>query len=319
MTEYDAKVNSIQKDTTMPAGEKAQAIEALNVQFETENSEILLGMSEGKRGAIEKLFARRSQLATDVATGKLEGDAAKIELERIQNEEMLLAMNDPILAKAYTVSKFNLEGLATMAGQAGFEEARQKFGEYILSNGEAEGNAANLFDRSPAAQKALGAYFKTLSAAGGDANPEAQVQLKTHLSNVVLGLEDYSSLYARDPKAAMSLVEWMATPEFLSLRQSNPEAFTNVDSAVQSLQINFNDEVWGMVQSEFKKGQVQYPPTYSVGEMMALSFGGGALSGNAKEGTSKPTPSAVTYEFGAAGIRFKPMDPADKEAKATAN
>lgn len=310
---FDAEVANIQKSAMTPA-QKAQSIAALQQQFQTEQADILLNMSTDKRAAVEKMFTERAKLATDVATGAIDAAAAKTKLDLLKDESVYNALtSSPLIAKAYAMSAIDLQGIATISGSAGLQ-ALDTLGNYLVTNGSDKGNSANLFDNTPEAQSAKTAYFKALTNLGGDSSPEAQAQLETQLSNVVMGIEDYQNLYARDPKAAMALIDWMSTPEFLALRQKHPESFTNVEGAKEALQLNFNDEVWGMVQSEFLNGKVVYPQTMSGVGFWGLMGGPGVAASGANRPEVKPAPEAVTYEFGAAGIRFKAVNPDDKTA-----
>lgn len=318
VVQYDASVKAIQTSNMTPA-QKAQAIAAKSQEMLTANAQYLLDMNPDKRTAVEKMFREREKLATDIAMGTIEASAAKTQLDLLKDQSVMNALtSSPLVAKAYGLSAIDLQGIAMISGSAGVQVTEQ-LGNYLVTNSEASGNSANLFDNTPEAKKAKDAYFKVLSKQGSNPSPEAQANLEVQLSNVVLGIEDYSSLYARDPSAAMALVDWMATPEFLEMRKKHPKSFENIDGAKEALQINFNDEVWGKVQKKFVEGKVFHPGSVEGVSFLGLVGAGvGMTDAGQKKATSVATPDAVTYEFGAAGIRFKAIDPNDERAASSA-
>lgn len=270
-------------------------------QFESELRVPLSQTDSSTRDALMKGYRDYKDIVVKRAKGEYTQEAYKRQIARITTQQEMVALNNPIISKAVALSNLGLNDLL-LPEQLQVSEAAAQFLSTNLDTAEAP---ANLFTDSSTGRKALDAYFKTIGQSGAELTDEQKSEQAQHLSRIFDGVEDYESFIQRNPEKAIGMVtDWMSTQDFYKLRQENPEAFANSDTAMRILQANYGDEVWGMIDREFTKNNIVRP---QVGTME------GTLMPQVST-QSTPTAEAVSYRSTSGGMEFFAMDKNDPAA-----
>lgn len=293
-------------DSDMSESEKLVALENQWIQMQAESARWEGRVSDHFATSMRKAFERQYNITQQLIKGEIDQQIAERQLQGIQTAIDLKLFQDPMIAAAYSTSKIfpNAQIPLVPSVQARVAEL------FLLNQDPSEGQVGSPFAATPEQKQALRGYVGALTGADLD-DPEIQEEVKDQLQSLILGIEDYSSLLSRDPKAGIELMTQMADRSFLELMKNNPEIAANAGRAREVIAQNYSNEVWGMVQREFTnnnvislEGDLQQGP-YS--NPMTQNEGITAV-------VETPTPDAVTYRPTAMGVEFIPVDPSNSAA-----
>ena len=167
---------------------------------------------------------------------------------------MTLTVNNPELANMAAATKlFDMQGTDYLL-QTGNVDLFRKYLNNV-ANGSQEGGRVDVYDSS-STKKGTEQYFKSVEEALNSSDEETRAEGETNLVNILRSTETLQGILADDPMAGREIVKWMSTTGFLKARQGNSALFANVDGAKEVIGRNYDQEVWGMVQREFRDGKV---------------------------------------------------------------
>lgn len=286
-------------------GNVVSLIEERFNQFEQELSVPLSQVDSHTSQALMKGYREYKDLVVKRATGQFTQEAFDREIASITSKQQLVALNNPIINKAVALSKLGLNDLL-LPEQLQVSEQAAKF---LSDNLDSDSAPANLFTDSATGRKALDAYFKSISLNPNALTDEQKQEQTLHLERILTGVEDYESFISRNPEKGIGIVtDWMSTQQFFELRKSNPELFENNETAMRILQTNFGDEVWGMVDREFKKADILRISRPETVESLKEA-------GSIRQTASRtPVSEAVATRATSNGMEFFAIDDSDKLA-----
>lgn len=303
---FQTFTTNLQNRSDLSTSEKLIALEQQWIQMQAESARWEGRVSDHFATSMRKAFEQQYNLTKGLIDGSMDQAVATAELNRIQTTLDLKLFQNPIIANAYATSKIFPNANLPLIPDVQAEIARI----FLLNNDPSSGEVANPFAVDARQRQILRGYMGALEDVDTE-DPEVQQEVMDNLQSLILGIEDYSSLLARDPKAGIELMNQMADPKFLELMKANPEIAANASRAREVIAQNYSNEVWGMVQREFTnnnvislEGDLQQGP-YS--NPMTQNEGITAV-------VETPTPDAVTYRPTAMGVEFIPVDPSNSAA-----
>lgn len=302
---FNSFTSSLMSDPNLSQAEKLTALETRWAEMEAGFSGYVAGIDNStKSNALLKTFETRKALAERLIKGELKQEEYDRKIKSTTSLIQQGMLEDQNIANAVAVSDLfgnNIHPSVQM-------DVQRVVADWFNSNLSETKPAANLYNDDTTSTET---YLDMVS----EVDPENEVQVEeqaTHLRKILEGAEDYSNTLARNPKFGNSLIEWMASPAFMKARDAHPEEFTNIESLQNVLELNYADEVWGMVRREFRDKTVavfQENVDQSSGDMRnpmtVMSEGGTVQEVEASQ--------AITFDLGPSGISFKAIEPGTKE------
>lgn len=286
--------------------EKEQAISEIYTGFLSETSAVLGDLSSHKYSAFLKPFEMLQEDYAARARGDMTDAEVKRSIDRTLNLAQKIALSDPIIANIAVSSKLispDILSKVIMDRQSIYDP----FTRFIAGN--SPNNDGQIEKPSPYrtdvdGKKAFKEYMNTV--AKGLDSEETREESAFQLRSVFESFEEFEGLVRKNPEGAIGPAEFFASYEFLNARRNHPEVFDGLESSVDVLERYYADEVWGMVQREFKQNEVITLPSvndFSVDENDPDSVM-----------NIEPTPEAVGYRSTPSGMEFYPIDPDNNAA-----
>lgn len=242
----------------IPESEMEIAITDFYTEWQAQTAAVLGNTKSSTRDVLQGVFDNMKDDYLKRARGEY-GDAELTRrLARGEQQRTALLMADPQVAAMATISKvFGSESITQMMVTDPRNDGIDSFMRFIAGGGsDAKVEQPSVFTDDRATKIGMDQYFKDLSRTLTSNDAEAVAEGRDHITSLLASIEDDSGRIARDPKKAIALVDWLASPSFLKARNANPEAFENLEGVTSVLNQNYHDEVRGMVDSEFKKANV---------------------------------------------------------------
>lgn len=259
--------------------------------------------------SMRKSFEQHKSITESLLKGEIDQATAERQLQSIQTNIELKVFSNPTVAAAWATSR-----IYSSAELPLMQEVNNAVAEMFLLNGNGGNEVAQVFRDGGTGQQALNKYLEMVGDV--DASPEVRAEQSTHLQNILLGVEDFQTTLARNPKAGNQLVNWFASQEFHSLLQSNPELNINAENALSVMRQHYADEVWGAVRKEFLDSNV----VAVQGDLQQGPFANPMTEMQGTTGVEEtPTPDAVTYRATSGGVEFLAINPTNREARQQAN
>jgi hypothetical protein len=217
------------------------------------------------------------------ATGEIGDAELKRQTDRAMATQKALALSDPAIAKlAVTSELFPQSGI--LAAIVGDEAVRRSVLNFLAADANPDAPAPNFYSNDLPTNKAGKAVGDAILNGLSSDDEVKKSAAQASLNKLFEGLEDNAGTIVRDPKKAKSVIDWMSSSSFYKAFKANPDAFEGIAGAKEVLERNYADEVWGLIDREFKNNKVQ---TYSKAK---LGLKGGAFG----DGTQEVTGGAKT-------------------------
>lgn len=290
---------------TGTAAEKQQAIEVFYAQFVSDAQQVSLGLSSEDSAIFRKPFEILKDTYLKQASGQYTAEDVKTQIEIATNTQLAIALADPDIARIAVATKlFGDNAFIQILAEAGGPVSKKMMG--FVTGGLETADASEQpspFATGNTDRTAVKNYLDGIANAynaGGDAKEESKGRIVRVLDSVA----DYEGLVAKNPKGAIELVNWLASPAFSKALQSDPSLQEHVDAAKEALNRNYSDEVKGMINREFTNNQVVVPSLFDSGSDFMPSA----------KSPSVPATSLVTTQTTSFGMEFVPTDPNDPVA-----
>ena len=290
-TRLDTIVNGAGTET-----EKVQAIQDLFTTFRSETTAIVGSLSEHKSSALMLPFEMLEEHYTQRATGEL-SDA---ELDRLNKRTIAiqekLALTNPSIARTAALSKVLGSNVLVQIASLN-DQAFQAVIEFAAGNSPETPGTQNPFPKDEDNRDGLNEYLNIITNGTDSGDEETRTEAIQHLNKVLEGVEDYEGILRKDASNGIELVNYFATPGFLSAVTGGQLSTDALQGASEVITRHYNKEVWGLVRREFRQAGVMDtdPETGFYDEQ-------------------RPVAEAVTFRFSPAGVRFFAADNSDTNA-----
>ena len=288
--------------------EKISAIKDYYTEWNAQVQGVLGNVDSDMRSALKSTFDMLQETYLEKASGAIGDAEVERRTKRAQSTAEAIALSDPRIARLATANKlFGSDGLAKVLSQGGSQDAMTAYMEFLAGSDPDNGNEApSVFTNDKATKQGMNQYLNSLSDALIVGDEEKSASATTQMTNLLNSIEDDSGRIARDPKKAIALIDWLASPSFLKARQANPDAFGNLDGVINVLDQNYHDEVSGMIRQQFKENNIVIPTQGSMKET------------GERATTEVPTPEGVAVRSTASGMEFYSTDPENRSFTAKA-
>ena len=253
---FKTQVEQILASDMDPAA-KQREIEGLYNSRSAEFSADFVNLDSTQAGAIMKPFDLFKDTAIAIASGKMELESLETQNKTVvAMQESLLLGNEKV---ARVVASSNLLGENFSIISASRVGLSPELTDFLLGNSsppeEGGGGDVNPFVTETENVTAVQDYTKILKS--GITNYDtmsapAQSELKNNLTNIMQSIEDYEGFLKKNPKGAIEMYNFFSSEEFIKARQKFPEVFSNMDSARQVLVQHYDQEVYNLIQEEFR-------------------------------------------------------------------
>lgn len=295
--EFKRVKNEFQKILDGPGteAEKIVAIQDLYSDFKNQAAEMLVSLDSTESSALFAPFEMLFENYQERIKGTISDEEIKRNNERIIQMQTNLALQDPTIANLAVTSK--------MFGDAGFQQVISKSDPKVLEAflnfvaGTTPGQdvpPASPYTEKMSEREGLKQGLNAITRGVLSSDPDLRDEATQRMQLVLNSVEDYEGLIRRNPKAGIELVNWMSSSSFLKALQSNPEAFGDLSVAQDILNRHYADEVWGMVDREFRNNKITIPQTYFSGSDFAP----------ASENTTMETKEVVSVRSTGGGMEF---------------
>lgn len=237
--------------------EKVQAIKGYYSEWQASTAATLGSVDSGMRDALKGSFDRLEEQYIDLATGASSDAEAERSIKRTMTSMEAIAMQDPLIAKSAVTKKlYGEEGLTKVLTQSADRKATEAFLKFFAAGPGEQVDMDTLFtsDKATKIGQREGLNSVTDALVSGDEAKSQEAVGK--IGQILESLEDDAGKITRDPKKAIAVVDWIASPGFLKAIKANPDAFTNLDGVQNILEQNYHDEVTGMIRREFTENKV---------------------------------------------------------------
>ena len=287
----------------MSEGEKEMAIEDEYNKWFSETSTILGQASSQEAEYMLKPIQGLKDTYLKRARGEIGDAEVKRGTDRALALQKALVLADPAVAR--TVAATELLGADAFVKALGMSDGVIKSAFNITEGlSDTSSNAPNFFseeaDFNKASEAVLGSVLENLNSKDEKASTEA----KGFLGKIFESIEDNAGTISRDPKKTKGVVDWLSSSAFLKASQENPELFQDIEGAKDVLERNYADEVWGLVEREFKTSEVVIQKTPSGSEMAALMASGPGAGMMMTPAGKVPTVSGVGTRATPSGMEF---------------
>lgn len=288
--------------------EKIDAIKNYYLEWNAQVAGVLGQVDSDMRVALKSTFDQLQEHYIEKASGVIGDAELDRRIKRSSAAAEALALSDPRIARLATANKlFGSDGLAKVLSQGQSQDAMNAYMEFLAGSDPDNNNEMpSVFTNDKATKQGMNQYLNDLSGALLSGDEEKVSAATEQMQNVLNGIEDDSGRIARDPKKAIALIDWLASPSFLKARQANPDAFGNLDGVMSVLDQNYHDEVAGMIRQQFKENDIKIPPK--------------DLPRNPanRAGQTVATPDGVSARSTSSGMEFYSTDPDNRAFNAKA-
>jgi len=192
--------------------------------------------------------------------------------------------------------------------------------DIIGQNSTANGDPTSVFNNAPDSVEAVKTYYNMLSSVirKGDMSDDLQTEMITHLSNIFAGTVNGQTALSKNAVLGKDMVRFFSSQEFFTFLSENPSAKDEgYQEALDILQTNYADEVWGMARREFTDGDYISDKAWEKA-ITAATLGTGVATGEPTAAERTPVTSTIGYRSTDSGMEFFALDPDDASAKAEA-
>jgi hypothetical protein len=286
----------------LPPDQALQQLEKMKADFSTLTMPIRGVAGADYVDAMSKPIMDAIEAQKDFVSGKITKDVYQNKLDLSNVKSNLEIMSDPQLAKIMNISKLtgNLFDNKIMASFG------DKVVDYVRRGIEPGANAGNMSPDNPQEQAQTKTYLNTLRDVTknlGNKDPrivdpkETFSEVVAHANQVLQGVSDFSSAQ-KQPSQLNSVVDYLASPEFLALQQMGGKLNQDsVEGAKNAVSVNYNDKLIPAVRDEWMKSKTVLGAPTGVKQIGRVSIPV-QPTGN--------TTDAVTYTWTGSSIQFKP-------------
>lgn len=298
MDQFQTTIKDVLDSVRIQGESQAKGITAINAAFtamEAKAAKYFVNLDSTQTEALKKPFT----MMRDEALAVITGERTTEEYQR--NIDSLIAMNssqllsNPTIAKAVAASKLLPQNFPYQQIPEVVNAMSTMFNQAL------DGEGVNTAGTTENERKANRELFKMLT--NKDLPDDQREEVGKVLAGVFEGVIDYQGLTARNPQGVVDLSNFMATQDFLQLRKEHPEAFKNLDTAKQVLNANYYDEVFQMVDKEFRTNKVQ------IGSLEGKVTGEGVNRRSSLTAPIGETKDFVLVRPSAQGMEFYAADP----------
>lgn len=290
-TEFETILNS-----NMSEADKLVALDDYWVNWNNKLSDKFGSASEREGSAFRKPFEDLFESYKLRVTGELNDAQLDRNNKRIIATQKAIALDDPAIARlAVTSDLFGSDGLTQIITRGGNQDVFNAYTKYLAGGDPENGrNHPTLITDMPDETQASDAYLKDVSRGVVSDDKRTQEEASRRFEAAMQSVVDDGNRLRRDPKKGRSLVRFMSSPEFLAARKARPDLVDeSLDELRDTLERNYDDEVWGMVNREFRSGSVHFFPE-RIGA----------------RGTEEvPTPEGIEVAFRNGSVKFLPTNP----------
>lgn len=298
---FENQMKSILNDPNLSEAEKVNAINDYYNQWQANMSDQFGEISEHRGKAFAKPIEQYYQTYLARAKGEINDEAVERASARIIATGKLAALEDPTIAGLVVTSALVNSDQFLQVMSAANPEVQRAFNRFIAGSSVNNRTPESPITSQPDSKAALKQYLSAVSKGLTEAKTDEEAsELMTRFREVLDGVTDYEGLLRKDPKAGIELVNWMASPDFLKIRQEHPELFEDVSDMQSVLESNYHDEVWEMVQREFTDANV-----------VVMGVSTGPQVGLVPEVV--PTTSGVGVRTTSSGVEFFSLDPDNRD------
>lgn len=290
------RFSNILKDGTLSEAEKVQAIEDTYTNFRntisTQLGEATSQQSQHLMAPFEMMYEQYKKRAT----GEMDDAELTRNLERTVALQKKIALADRTIARQVAATElFGQSGVLEVLAGANMQLFNSSL-DFLA------GNNPTPYSEDRDKGQAFKMYGEALIRGMNSDSEAARNEATERMTQLMGSLDEFEGTLRRDAIKGKTPVEFLASPEFLSARNAHPEAFTDTAAVEDVLQRHYADEVWGMVQKQFRESNVITPPEF------------GLQPGPEGETEFTPTPDAVGYRTTPSGMEFFPIDSTDPDA-----
>ncbi len=235
--------------------EKVQAIDGLEQEFLNLSAGMAAGMNKQQSTYLYAPFNMMFDNAREQATGVLSDAEVVRRNERTLSAVESQALMDPDMAKIAVGQKLFgafIEGnvSAQMWG---------KVGTWMAQNDPSTSGNGNPFTTGVQSPEVIKGVLDTLSTGMDSKDPEVVASATAQFTHLLEGVTMHAPSIEKDPLAAQTLVEYMATPKFLKMAKQT-DTGDMLPQAAQVIGMHYSSEVFGMADREFTRASVAYVP-----------------------------------------------------------
>lgn len=308
LTKFKNDVSKI-ADGPGTGAEKQQAIEEYWAQFLSDGQSLALDLTTEDANMFKKPFEVLKDTFIKKATGVYTEEDTKRQIDVSLNTQKLIAIADPEVARYLAITDMVKDPivLASITTQTGpVAKKIMNFMAYGTTTSTAS-EQPSPYSQTSQDKVAVKSYLENTTRIfneGGEGSKEARGRIERTLSSV----KDYQGLVETDPKGAIEVVNWLASPGFAKAMANDPTLKDKADAAKEALKRNYSDEVWGMINKQFTENKVS---NILVNKDEIKNRGDVVTKGKG----DTPTTDLVTTQATASGMEFVPIDPASQAAK----
>lgn len=289
--------------------DKISAIKQYYTEWQAKTAAQLGSVNSGMRDALKGSFDRLEEHYLALASGEIGDAETKRRTQRTLSSMKALALADPTIARLATINElFGEQGLVQVLSSSGNKSATDAFLKFLAAGPDSTVEMDTLYtedkDVKTGQRGGLDSVTKNLIS-----NDETKKQAATEkMQQILNSLEDDAGRISRDPKKAIAIIDWLASPSFLKAVKNNPDAFDNIDGVSDLLDQHYHDEVSGLIRREFSENRVKV--------VDKVGGAGVGLGVQLKEVGSDSLVQAVSND---SGMTFQAIDPKNREARAEAD
>lgn len=300
-TQYNQIISSGASDA-----EKLAQVDDFWANFLAESGAILSGLPQDERQVYMKPFEMQREIAKQRITGELSDAEAKRRQDRVLQTHKSIALQDPVIAKAVAMSSLMSGDVMMneiMSSSSGVAGALSKFFASTSSTADEEDIPPfSPFTLSKQNGEAVKKGLNILTDGVLNGTEAQKEEAKGRFESFLRAVEEGEGYIKTDPKRGRAIAEFMATTDFLKIRNAHPEIFEQAGGAVEIMQRHYADEVWGMVQNEFVGKKINvYPIEANRGGFSSM---GGSYQGGETQAREVDAVDFISSETIDTGVRF---------------
>lgn len=282
----------------LSAADNLTSINGMEAAFMEEVSAIGSSLTSQQSGFFMKPFELLFDNARRRATGEISDQERIRRNERTMEGLKEIALSNPKLARVAMAQQLFPD---FVKGQDRFD-AWNGVATFLAGNDPASNGSTLPAVTELNSAKEVTAYFNLLSAGSQSDDPEAVTSAFGQLNKVLESIADSEGAIGRDPESVIAMVEFLGSPSFLKM-SANTDLSVNMQAAREVLGRQYENEVFGMVKSEFTNRQVVY--------LDPAKF----LEGGGQRTSQKPVSGMVEARGAPEGVRFFAIDPSDTTSR----
>lgn len=304
MDEFQTKGDKYLARLNDPEWNEAEVVDLINREFNMFEQQWALHFSKmdsDQANALMKGFREYKDLLIAEATGEQNREMLTRKRDDIiRRNEIALLESDPVFSRVTAASNLGLEQLMMAT-----PKLRNAVSDAIMNGLEGD-TPTNPFSGDEAKREAYRSYLDFLSADPETLDDDQRAEQERHITNVLQGVKTFGEVLEESPDRGIPMfTDWLSSPQFLKLRNEHEGVFENQNTAVQMLVQNFDENVWPMVEREFRNNDIA---TVTLQETEGV---GPPVVGGME---TTPTAGQVGYRITGGGMEFFALDQDNTEA-----